>query len=103
VTWFAVPNDEVGGWAVADRQVRRSQLDTRRTYRSAGPGIVEPVVEQRDRVVADMVDSQEDARRIAAALNFMDSPYDSAGEHPGWEAVFIGRYSVPWPEAKEEA
>lgn len=99
MTWFAVPDDLVGGWAVADRQVPCSELDTR----GIDPDTARPWP-KRDVVICDGCKSQEDARWIVTCLHMGEEAYPAnTWEGAERRARQIEHYSVPWPEAKEEA
>lgn len=54
MTWFAVVDDETGGWAIGNRNVPTSQYVRK--------------LDSSDRVLADFM-SERDARWVARALN----------------------------------
>lgn len=82
MTWYAVPDDSHREtWAVANAQHRTSRLT------------------DNDRSIAYGIASEADARRIAAALNYVDH----AGRviHADRQAI-VEQYSAPWPSAEVE-
>lgn len=105
MTWFAVPDDIAGRWAVANRQAPRSELEVQPRslvgYEGGQPTYTQAPA---DVVICDGCKSQEDARFIAARMNYIDAwPPVDPGRQAEHLRFLVDNYSVPWPEAKEEA